>query len=344
MSFLYEFRVTWLVFLCLLLSSPVKTQEDTQGPAECTLCPIQGSCPLALEKWELKAQPGGQAGRLPLQLDLDLRNPTETGQETRLMLVSEDGDASVRWNGFATTGQHLVIPSPTGSTTWSRNRLRVTIFSIILLGRERGQLSCNFKQPLSYLDRYRSEVVFLTPRRLQWAELGRGELVAQLGPGLQFRLGPQANFEPLEVASWPSRRASHPTIRRPIDSAATAVRVELRQIALPAWAELLCLGVPGPVLICTLVLLVISGRRGSCALAVLAGGLLTLLTNWVFQQVWGWPDFGLRYSPGTWREIYGYSTWIASPLVASLAIFFVWPWFVEHETQLLVGKHEGEQG
>ena len=87
-----------------------------------------------------------------------------------------------------------------------------------------------------------------------------------------------------------------------------------------------------------------SGSVGVSMLVWIGGGLLTLLTNWVFQQVWGWPDFGLRYSPGTWREIYGYSTWIASPLVASLAIFFVWPWFVEHETQLLVGKHEGEQG
>ena len=300
---------------------------------------------MEVTQWELRIlavrDPGDgptwmSSGRVPLELRLNLRNPKSQGVQAELMLVTEDGDASVTFKGYAAATKKLVIPSP--SHTWSRPKLRVTLFSLVLLAGETGDVSCNFRQPLEFFERYRSQLLFLTPRRLQWAKLGPGVCSGELPSSMQIGLfaasdhgesAPKQVF-PARVEPWPyTNPATTFTTAVPTDS--SEVRIDFNQSALPALQELFLLGFPGAALGSLLALSLpwggLRNRSWGCLLASLVGAALAWSINWALCQHFGWPDLSYRSDSGTWATVFGYCTRAASPVVSGLAVFFVWPLF-----------------
>ncbi len=204
--------------------------------SEFTICPLGRISPLKIDSWDVHilAVPTDMPFFRPWPLNLAerseaqhsqsaqirltaiLSNPTKNVQECALMVVCDDGNAQVQWQGYPSEVEHVVVPRPKDSP-WKQKRIKVTYCRLVLNQGEQGKLVCNIRQPYFSKDLAYScsKVVYLPFRPHQWAGVSTGSLKAEAPSDLDIRVEAASAGKSTQEAGQPWSQLVWQSLSRP---------------------------------------------------------------------------------------------------------------------------------
>jgi hypothetical protein len=155
-----------------------------EQPAPWLLHPLKNRSSLSLVwlRWQVDYRVPARPGWVWLSAQALLRNPSSQPAQEQFLLVSDDPDAQMRWQGRSLSSDKLVLPLP-GSVG---QMARVSVFELILLGQEEGRWFFDGQLRLDFLDTWTHQVRLRNCQRRAWRSQGDSELIVRLPD--QFRL------------------------------------------------------------------------------------------------------------------------------------------------------------
>ncbi|MBX3168657.1 MAG: hypothetical protein KF760_14675 [Candidatus Eremiobacteraeota bacterium] len=191
-----KFKMLWLVLWAL----PAAAEE---GPAPWMLQPLRPPSRLAIRDLSLRVDYRERAtpGTARVEAQVELTNEDVTACDEQFMILNGDAASRVTWKGRELQQERLVMQIPDSP---GREMTRVSIFHLILLPREKGQLKFTGLHRLDFRSANQHRLRLIFPLRRAWHRLGESDVQVALAPELKLL---SRDFQP--VAGQPATFQRH---------------------------------------------------------------------------------------------------------------------------------------
>lgn len=188
------------LLLAALWIFPAAAEE---GPAPWMLQPLRPPSRLAIRNLSLRVdyQERATPGTVRLQAQADLANEDATACDEQFMILNGDAASRVTWKGKELQQERLVMQIPDSP---GQQMTRVSIFHLILLPQEKGQLKFTGLHKLDFRSANLHHLRLIFPLRRAWHHLGESDVQVALAPELKLL---SRDFQP--VAGQPATFQRH---------------------------------------------------------------------------------------------------------------------------------------
>lgn len=156
-----------------------------EGPAPWMLHPLRPPSRLAVRDLSLKVDYRDRVtpGNVRLEARAELSNEDSTACDEQFMLLNGDAASHVTWKGKELQQERLVMQIPDSP---GQEMTRVSIFRLILLPKEQGQLKFTGLHRLDFRSATRHHLRLIFPLRRAWHHLGESQVEVLLAPELKL--------------------------------------------------------------------------------------------------------------------------------------------------------------
>lgn len=170
------------LLLAALWILPAAAEE---GPAPWMLQPLRPPSRLAIRSLSLHVDYRERVtpGQVHLEAQADLANEDPTASDEQFMILNGDAASRVTWKGKELQQERLVMQIPDSP---GQQMTRVSIFHLILLPQEKGQLKFTGLHKLDFRSANQHNLRLIFPLRRAWHHVGESDVQVALAPELKL--------------------------------------------------------------------------------------------------------------------------------------------------------------
>ncbi len=174
-----KFKILVLAALWIL---PVGAEE---GPAPWMLQPLRPPSRLNIRELSLRVDYRERVtpGNVRVEAQAELANEEPTACDEQFMILNGDAASRVTWKGKELSQDRLVMQIPDSP---GHEMTRVSIFHLILLPGEKGQLKFSGLHRLDFRQSNLHRLRLIFPLRRAWRHLGESDVLVALAPELKL--------------------------------------------------------------------------------------------------------------------------------------------------------------
>ncbi|MBN9416117.1 hypothetical protein ABS71_06235 [bacterium SCN 62-11] len=171
-----------MLVMAALLVAPVAAEE---GPAPWMLHPLRPPSRLAIRNLSIKVDYRQRVtpGNVAMESRAELSNEDDMACDEQFMLLNGDAASHVTWNGKELQQERLVMQIPDSP---GQEMTRVSIFHLILLPREKGELKFSGLHKLNFRSETSHHLRLIFPLRRAWHHVGESDVQVALAPELKL--------------------------------------------------------------------------------------------------------------------------------------------------------------
>ena len=183
-----KFKILMLAALWVL---PAGAEE---GPAPWMLQPLRPPSRLDIRELSLHVdyRERGAPGNARIEAQAELSNQEPTACDEQFMILNGDAASRVTWKGKELSQERLVMQIPDSP---GREMTRVSIFHLILLPGEKGQLKFSGLHRLDFRQSNLHHLRLIFPLRRAWRHVGESDVQVSLAPELKLL---SRDFQPVK--------------------------------------------------------------------------------------------------------------------------------------------------
>lgn len=191
-----KFKILLLAALCVLRAGA------EEGPAPWMLHPLRPPSRLAIRGLSLDVdyRERSAPGNVRLEARAELANDEPTASNEQFMILNGDAASEVTWKGKEVKQERLVMQIPDSP---GQEMTRVSIFHLILLPGEKGQLRFKGLHRLDFRQANLHHLRLIFPLRRAWRHVGEADVQVALTPELKLL---SRDFQPVKGQPWIFRR------------------------------------------------------------------------------------------------------------------------------------------